>query len=230
MPEHAALPEPDLGSATRAVRAQWRTRQLLTAAARLMERDGFHAVSMQALADEAGVSVGLAYRYFSGKEDVLLAVIVDVLDAFATQVPAAIDAAGQDPVEQFAAAFRAYCEVIDAHRHAAVLTYRESKTLGPAGRERIKQLEVATSEPLRRVIVDGCESDRLVVADIDLFAYDLLLLAHGWALKHWYFEQTLGFDDYVRGQTALALSAAVAPRYRRRYRRLLCPDQQGESS
>jgi AcrR family transcriptional regulator len=227
MPEHASAPEPDLGSVTREVRAQWRTRQLLTAAARLMERDGFHAVSMQALADEAGVSVGLAYRYFGGKEDVLLAVIVDVLDAFAARVPAAIDAAGDDPVEQLAAAFRAYCEVIDAHRHAAVLTYRESKTLGPAGRERIKQLEVATSEPLRRVIADGCAAGRLAVADPELFAYDLLLLAHGWALKHWYFERTLGFDDYVRGQTALALSAAVAPRYRRRYQRLLSPAREG---
>jgi AcrR family transcriptional regulator len=227
MPEHASVQAPDLDSATREMRAQWRTRQLLTAAARLMERDGFHAVSMQALADEAGVSVGLAYRYFGGKEDVLLAVIVDVLDAFASNVPAAVRGAGDDPVERLAAAFRAYCEVIDAHRHAAVLTYRESKTLGPAGRDRIKQLEVATSQPLREVIEQGRESGRLVVADTDLFAYDLLLLAHGWALKHWYFERTLGFDDYVCGQTALALSAAVAPRYRRRYRRLLSPDGQG---
>jgi AcrR family transcriptional regulator len=227
MPEHASAQEPDLGSVTHEVRAQWRSRQLLTAAARLMERDGFHAVSMQALADEAGVSVGLAYRYFAGKEDVLLAVIVDVLDAFAARVPAAIDAAGDDPVDRLAAAFRAYCEVIETHRHAAVLTYRESKTLGPAGRERIKQLEVATSDPLRRVIEEGRESGRLVVVDADLFAYDLLLLAHAWALKHWYFERTLDFDDYVRGQTALALGAVVAPRYRRRYHRLLAPGRQG---
>lgn len=209
--------------AARAVRAQWRTSQLLHAAARLMERDGFVGVSMQALADEAAVSVGLIYRYFGGKEDLLLALIVDVLDAFATQVPAAIESAGEDPVERLAAAFQAYCRVINEHRHAAVLTYRESKTLGVAGREKIKKLEVQTSEPLRAVIRAGVASRLLVDVDVELLAYDLLLLAHGWALKHWYFERTLDFETYVTRQTALALRAVVQPRRRRRYQHLLNP-------
>ncbi len=62
---------------------------------------------MQALAAEAGVSVGLIYRYFGGKDDILLAVIIDVLAAFATAVPAGRRGApGTDPVERLAAAFR----------------------------------------------------------------------------------------------------------------------------
>jgi TetR/AcrR family transcriptional regulator, cholesterol catabolism regulator len=214
---------PDPDEAARLTRAQRRSEQLLTAAARLMERDGSQAVSMQAVAEEAGVSVGLIYRYFGGKDELLLAVIVDVLDAFSTRVPAAIEAAGDNPVERLAAAFRAYCEVIDEHRHAAVLTYRESKSLSEAGRERIKELEVATSEPLRAVLREGIEADELVDLDVELVSYDLLLLAHGWALKHWYFERTLGFDDYVGKQTALALSALVQPRRRRSHRRLIQP-------
>jgi hypothetical protein len=44
---------------------------------------------------------------------------------------------------------------------------------------------------------------------------------HGWALKHWYFERTFSFEDYVTKQTTLALNALIQPRYRRRYRRLL---------
>jgi AcrR family transcriptional regulator len=213
----------DLDAATRALRAQLRTRQLLAAAAALMERDGFHSVSMQALADEAGVSVGLIYRYFDNKQDVLLAVIVDVLDDIAAQLPLAIGAAGPDPVEQLAAAFAAYCRVIDRHRHAAVLTYRESKTLSATGRKRIKALEVATSEPLRAAIEAGVVAGRLRPLDVDLFGYDLVLLAHGWALKHWYFERTLSFDRYVSGQLAIALGAVIEPRHRPRYRHLLEP-------
>ncbi|MDN3356448.1 TetR/AcrR family transcriptional regulator [Actinomadura sp. DC4] len=209
--------------AVRAVRTEWRTRQLLRAAARLMEREGFHGVSMQALADEAEVSVGLIYRYFGGKEDVLLAVIVDVLNAFGERVPQAIAAAGDDPVERITAGFRAYCEVINDHRHAAVLTYRESKTLGEAGREQIKRLEVQTGEPLRTAIREAMESGALVGTDPDLLAYDLLLLAHAWALKHWYFERTLDFDGYVARQAALVLRGAIAPRRRARYRHLLEP-------
>jgi len=211
----------DPGDAARHARAQRRSQQLLEAAARLMERDGSEAVSMQAVADEAQVSVGLIYRYFGGKDDLLLAVIINVLDAFAVRVPEAIAAAGEDPVEQLAAAFRSYCEVIDQHRHAAVLTYRESKSLSDAGRARIKQLEIETSEPLRVILREGIACAAFQPVDPDLVAYNLLLLAHAWALKHWYFERTLSLDSYVTKQTALALSALIPSRSRRRYATLL---------
>jgi len=148
-------------------------------------------------------------------------VIVNVLDAFGRQVPAAIQAAGADPVTRLAAAFRAYCEVIDSHRHAAVLTHRESKSLSDEGLETIKRLEVETSEPLRTVIREGIDAGVLTPVDVDLVAYDLLLLAQAWPLKHWYFERTLGFEDYVRRQTALALAALLQPHRRRSYRHLL---------
>lgn len=209
--------------AARQVLAEQRSRQLLDAAARLMEREGSEAVSMQALASEAGVSVGLIYRYFGSKDDILLAVIVQVLDALAVQVPHAIDAAGDDPVRRLAAAFAAYCTVIDENRHAAVLTYRESKTLDPAGRERIKRLEVETSQPLRDAVHRGVESGLLHTLDPDLVAYNLLLLAHAWALKHWHFEKTMTLDAYISAQLAFALSAVIAPTSRSRYADLLSP-------
>ncbi len=213
----------DPDEAARQARAWLRSRQLLAAAARVMERDGTESVSMQALADEAGVSVGLIYRYFGGKDEILLAVIVDVLDAFATRVPEAIGAADPDPVARYAAAFGAYCSVIAEHRHAALLSYRESKNLDEQGRRRIQQLEVTTSEPLRALLREGIEAGLFRDVDVDLVAYDALLMAHGWALKHWYFERTLRFEDYVERQTSLLLSALLLPRHRRRYAGLLEP-------
>ncbi len=211
----------DPDDAARQARAKQRSRQLLEAAARLMEREGSQGVSMQALAAEAGVSVGLIYRYFGSKDDVLLAVILDVLDAFVRQVPAAVDAAGEDPAARLAAAFAAYCAVIDQHRHAAVLTYRESKSLGEEGRTRIKELEEETSEPLRRLVREGIEAGVFVEHDPDLVAYDLLLLAHAWALKHWHFERTLTLEDYVRSQTALLFRALITPQQQAAYGHLL---------
>lgn len=99
--------------------------------------------------------------------------------------------------------------MIDEHRHAAVLTYRESKSLHFEGRERIKRLEVETSEPLRAVVRDGVARGVLSADDPDLVAYNLLL-AHAWALKHWYFEQSRTLDSYIQDQLALALRAILA--------------------
>lgn len=216
-----SVPALDPAGAARLARAEHRSTQLLEAAARLMERDGSHAVSMQAVAAEAGVSVGLIYRYFGGKDDLLLAVIVGVLDSFATRVPAAVEAAGEDPVHRLAAAFRSFCEVIDERRHAAVLTYRETKSLDEAGRARIMELEVQTSEPLRQALRDGVDAGLFDAPDIDLAAYDLLLLAHAWALKHWYFERSQSLDTYVQRQLALILKAILVPGQRKAYAELL---------
>ncbi len=73
-------------------------------------------MSMQAVAEDAGMSVGLIYQYFGGKQEVLRAVIVDILDAFRAEVPAAMAKAGDDPQAQLAAGFAAFCAVIDNKR------------------------------------------------------------------------------------------------------------------
>lgn len=219
-----ATSEPqDPNEAARAARSEWRHRQLLGATARLMERNGLHGVSMQALADEAEVSVGLIYRYFGGKDDLLLTVIVDVLQTFAARVPRAAQDAEPDPVRRIAGVFRAYCEVINDHRHAAVLTYRESKSLDAEGREKIKRLEIETSEPLRRALRDGIAAGVLTEIDVELVSQDFLLMAHGWALKRWYLGQTMDFESYVAKQTALLLNAIVVDRHKSGYRDLLQP-------
>lgn len=217
----STIRQDDPAKAATAARANLRKRQLLSAAARLMSKEGAESVSMQALADEAGVSVGLIYRYFGKKEDLLLAVIVEVLDAFAEDVPLAIEAAGPDPVERLAAGFAAYCAVINEHRDAAVLSYQESKSLSSAGRKKIKDMEISTVAPLQLAVEAAIDAGLLVKGDAELFAYNLLLLAHAWALKSWYFERSFDFATYVRKQTAVALAAVVVAEHRSTYSHLL---------
>lgn len=221
-------PVPDLNAlsgeeAVRAARVRWRTGQLVEVATRLLQRTGFEAMSMQELAREAGVSVGLIYRYFRSKEDVLVAIVVDVLAEFARCVPEAMAAAGDDPVDRLAAGFRAYCEVINDRHHVAVLTYQEGRMLGPDALRRIEALEVECTRPLAEAVRTGMADGIIVTSDPELAVYDMVLLAHAWALKHWYFRQWLDFDRYVAEQTAFTLRSLVAPEHRERYARLLEP-------
>ncbi|MEV6591396.1 TetR/AcrR family transcriptional regulator [Streptomyces acidicola] len=57
-----------------------RRRQILEAAARCFARNGFHATSMQDVLKEAGLSAGAVYRYFAGKEELIAAVVNEVLE------------------------------------------------------------------------------------------------------------------------------------------------------
>ena len=195
-------------------RVQRRRRQILQAATRLMQESGFHAMSMQSVADEANISVGLIYKYFGNKEDVLRAVIVDILEDFRDQVPAAMQAAGDDPVERFSRGFRVFCEVVDAKRDATILTYRESKTLSPAGRREIMQLELETTEPIRQAVRDGVAAGVFRQLDVDLVVHNTLLVAHGWALKHWHLRQRFTLEEYIDAELDLLL-ASMRPAGRR---------------
>lgn len=73
----AAQPPPRLTRAERT--AQTRT-QLLEAASRLFHRNGYHATTLEAIAEEAGYTKGAVYSAFDSKADLFLALADDVIE------------------------------------------------------------------------------------------------------------------------------------------------------
>jgi AcrR family transcriptional regulator len=216
-PDYGSLP---VEEAVRAARTSSRRRQVLDAAVKVMSKTGFHQMSMHDLATEANVSVGLIYKYFGGKEDVLLATIVRIQDAFRDQLAPVMKAAGDDPVAQLVAGIGRYVQIVDENLDAVVLTYRESRTLDAAGRAQIKELEVATAAPLRAAITAGVSDGTFVDVDVDITVFDIMLLAHGWALKHWHFGALYSLDEYIRLQTRYVLTSLIPHDRRRDYAHL----------
>jgi AcrR family transcriptional regulator len=207
--------------AVRAARAGSRRRQVLDAAVKVMGRNGFHQMSMQDLATEAKVSVGLIYKCFGGKEALLLATIVRILDLFRDQLAPVIAAAGDDVVDQLTAGVRRYVQIVDENLDGVVLTYRESRTLGAPGRSQIKDLEIASAAPLRAVIEDGIAQGVFRAVDVDLTVFDIMLLAHGWALKHCHFGMIYSIDRYIALQTRHVLTGLIADDRRADYAHVL---------
>ncbi|QJY49917.1 TetR/AcrR family transcriptional regulator [Pseudonocardia broussonetiae] len=73
---------PDRAAATPAQRRRDRERAaardtILAAAHDVARRDGWQAVTMRRLADEIDYSANFAYRYFTGRDDILLALVRD---------------------------------------------------------------------------------------------------------------------------------------------------------
>lgn len=216
--DYGSLP---VEEAVRAARASSRRRQVLDAAVKVMGQTGFHQMSMQDLAAEAKVSVGLIYKYFGGKQDLLLATIVRILDVFRDQLAPVMDAAGDDPVDQLAAGIRRYIQIVDENLDGVVLTYRESRTLAAPGRAHIKELEIASAATLRAAIEAGIASGVFRPSDVDLAVYNIMMLAHGWALKHWHFGPVYSVDEYIRLQTRHILHALIRDIRRADYARVL---------
>lgn len=74
-------------------------RRVLAAARRVMDERGIARLRVEAVAKEAGLSAGALYRHFSGREDLILAVILDsvprvgvLADAAVAEPPVAAEA------------------------------------------------------------------------------------------------------------------------------------------
>jgi AcrR family transcriptional regulator len=86
--------------------------QILDAARRCFMRNGFHATSMADVLAEAGLSAGAVYRYFPGKNHLILAIagqtVPQLLERFDTLI-------GADPVPTPAAAMARVLEIIEPY-------------------------------------------------------------------------------------------------------------------
>jgi AcrR family transcriptional regulator len=61
------------------VKTEQKRRAILEASARVFSKQGFHAATVQQIADDEGIGLGTFYRYFESKLDVFHAVIDEVM-------------------------------------------------------------------------------------------------------------------------------------------------------
>src|SRR5919108_4230887 len=94
-----------------------RKTQILDAAILCFARRGFHQTSMHDISAEAGISVGLIYRYFQNKE----AVIAAMADRHKKQIHEILERARQAPNlrESLETLFTAHCGESEPHVTAA---------------------------------------------------------------------------------------------------------------
>lgn len=198
---------------------EWRRAQIINAAVDLFGRQGYHATKMRDIADKAGVSIGLIYQYVQDKEDVLFLTILEVLNSYLREVPAAVSDE-TEPLMRFRRAIHAYCMVNHVNADATVLAYRETKSLAPERRDLIKEKELETNKMIE-VFVRDCEDAGLFEpVDTELFVYQIVMFSHTWALKAWRFRKLMTVNEYVERGLGLMLNATLTPHGMDAYRAL----------
>jgi TetR/AcrR family fatty acid metabolism transcriptional regulator len=75
----------------------FRTREILAAARKLLERRGPEAMTMEEIAADAGVAKGTLYLYFQSKDDLIQALITRVGENILRDVEASLKAPGTPP-------------------------------------------------------------------------------------------------------------------------------------
>ncbi len=206
-----------------------RRTQIVAAATRLFSEQGFFKTTIKDIAKLAGVSSGLVYLYVREKEDVLLLVLLQVVEAYAREIPKAIDGL-DDPLERLVRAIEAYCRVVDRHRAATVLAYRSTKSLSPERRLLIQSRETDTNDIISDAIVACMKAGLVRKLNVDVLTYQMVLVAHGWALKSWYFKTRMTLEDYISDNLDILLSGILTPMGRKRWAELGRSAPQGEDA
>ncbi len=83
--------------------ADMRRRQLLDAARRSIRAHGLAKTTLATVANQAGLSQGVAVFYFSSKVGLLTETLRDLYAGYETHWQTALDAAGEDPADQLRA-------------------------------------------------------------------------------------------------------------------------------
>jgi AcrR family transcriptional regulator len=195
---------------------QRRRKEIVAAATELFSKQGFDRTTIKEIASLAGISSGLVYQYVREKDDVLLLVILDVVDAYAREIPRALEGL-DDPVDRLVATVGAYCRVVDKRRAATVLAYRSTKSLARDRRRLIQERELETNAMISAAIADCIRSRLLRKINVDVLTYQIVLIAHGWALKSWYLKSRLSIDQYIRDSLDILLGAILTTTGQKRY-------------
>lgn len=147
---------------------------MLDSAVRVFSRRGFHAASMDEIAEDAGISKPMVYAYLGTKEELFVACLQRegnrLMEAIAEEVVGAAS-----PDQQLWRGLRAFFTFVGAHRDGWAVLYRQARGQQPfaaaSAEMRERMCEVVAMMLGRAVAAEGREvSDK----DLQVMAYTLV--------------------------------------------------------
>jgi AcrR family transcriptional regulator len=117
-------PEPRHRRLPRKVREQ----QMLDAAVQVFSAHGFHATSMDEIAERAQVSKPLLYQYLGSKEETFCACIAREADRLVDAIGAAAQASADEPAERLMQGLTAFFSYVAAHRDSWIVLYQQARS------------------------------------------------------------------------------------------------------
>ena len=153
------------------------------AATRLFRERGFHATSMQDLAEALGMNRGSLYHYIESKDDLLWAIVSDALARLDARVRPWLEAGGPAG-ERLERAIDAHLAFAAEHGDEMALIQIELRSLPDERRREIIGRRDAYEAAWRRTIRDGIAAGELRAVDVPL-ASIAILSACNW-FTQWY--------------------------------------------
>jgi AcrR family transcriptional regulator len=192
----------------KAMLAAFRTREILAATRRLMEQQGVDALTMEEIAQAAGVAKGTLYLYFQSKDELIQALLSQVGEAIARDLEAILARPEPPPakLQQVAMVLLNFVE-----RESALFpVYLRELVRSKSGRRppasALQEIEERIVALITQMFAEGMAQKQFLPADPRLLTFLLkgLIRAVG------YYQMTRGQQDVIQDALPVVLTLLEA--------------------
>lgn len=166
----------------RAQQREVKRNAVLQTAAQLFNERGFHATSLDDIAERLNVSKPTVYYYVESKDQILLECVKIALDLMQAGIDE-VRAAGGSAIDQLKACMRIYSSVVTQDFGMCVIRIGEDPLPDPLKKE-LRHLKAGIDGQFRRLIAEGVAEGSLAPCDPKMAAF-MLAGALSW-IGRWY--------------------------------------------
>lgn len=161
-----------------------RSEEVYSAALRLFTEKGYHATSMQDIADAVGLYKGSLYHYISGKEELLERVFAGAMDTLLAEVERIVADSSLSPAAQLRMVVEAHIRAVTGNLDALTVYLHEFRALTSESFERVRDQRDRYRELVETIVGRGVALGEFAVFDVGIATLGLLGMCN-W-LAQWY--------------------------------------------
>lgn len=157
--------------------------RILEVAMRIFRERGYHAASMQEIADAVGMQKGSLYYYISGKQELLFMILERAIDTITTRLEE-IWRSDLPPKEKLWQAIINHLDIVSQRLDMLTILLRERHALSPSQQEAIDSKRVNYERLLQKILAEGVRTGEFRDIDVKIVSFGILGMCN-W-LYQWY--------------------------------------------
>lgn len=171
--------------------------EIAQAAVKLFERKGYHATSVQDIADEVGLQKGSLYHYISSKEDLLMQLAHRSISDFNAKMERLLEDQSLTNRERLLQALENHLHVVTTHQSLTTVLLREAFSLKEEPQKVIQDLSDKYLNLWTRILEEGVAAGEFRPVHARLTALAILGSCN-WAYR-WYKEGGKSTAEQIAG-------------------------------
>jgi AcrR family transcriptional regulator len=155
---------------------------VIRVAARLFAAKGYHATTLDEIAEEIGITKPALYYYITNKEDILRTIINRILEPMQEVVD--VGQTDLHPKEKMRKIIRILAQSAAERKETTLLAFEQANILPKRSRDALRRRQKEVERTVEQVLEDGIKQDCFAIGDVRMAGFAILAVSN-W-LYRWY--------------------------------------------